>query len=226
MNVMSIKRVLLFIIIFNINQVFGQHFNQIGLFVGYVGSYQKNTNFYEALGLIDMSTYRLNTYTIGSNISLRLYKDVYTILQIENSKKGIQIRDHSIYMYRRGETIFEHNDLRINYATVSLSINYSIIKYHVRPQVLAGLRYNYLINNNSDKIAFFQKTYPIDFNKNVISYMFGICVQFENLFLSPSVTAYYSQDLNITYTIVEREINRDIKSNEIGLNLGLNFRLK
>jgi hypothetical protein len=225
MNIISINRVLLFIIIFNINQVFGQHFNQIGLFVGYVGSYQKNTNFYKALGLTDISTCRLNTYSIGSNIAFKLYKDINTILQIENTKKGIQIRDHSLYMYRTGETFFKHNDLYINYATASLLINYSIIKYHIRPQALAGLRYNYLISDNSDKIAFFQKIYPIEINKNVISYIVGICIQFENLFLYPSLTAYYSQDINLTYSIDDREIKRDIKSNEIGLNLGFNFRL-
>ena len=72
MNIISINRVLLFIIIFNINQVFGQHFNQIGLFVGYVGSYQNNTNFYKALGLTDMSTCRLNIYSIGSDQILLL----------------------------------------------------------------------------------------------------------------------------------------------------------
>jgi len=198
----------------NVNLLHAQVIKDYGIQLGITSANQvyKGTGFMEEgeqmqrrIGII------VSAYIEWSNLSY-----LFMITQVEYIQKGMRY-EHYIYSDFGHEQIGKKiDDCRLDYLSLPIYVKLILSESEVSPYIIAGPRFDYLFNYNSDVLNYVFE----EFKKYVFGGMLGLGVEIDLLsFTTPSIEIRYNMDFTNSY----KEEGKEAKNNTFDIRLGFTF---
>ena len=173
-----------------------------GVKIGLTSANQEFTGIY--LENVDLK--RKNGFNAGIFIEFLDFSNFSILTQLEYTQKGMI--EENIVTDELGNQIGQYTiESTLNYLSVPISAKYSIPIQNIIPYLIAGLRYDYLINYNSfyeeppqigseSSSGFLDNTIYDEFRKSVFGAQFGVGVEIDFIsIIKPSIEFRYNIDL-------------------------------